>query len=332
VHKATASRALNDRTRGEVNHDTVRRVLAAARSLGYTPNALARGLRTARTSTVGVLLPDLTNPLFPPIVRGIEDVLSAHGYTALLANTDNDAVKERNAFTTLRSRQVDGFIVATARREDPSLVEAAEAGIPLVLVNRMTEGHELPAVAGDDAAGIGLAVRHLVELGHRRIAHLAGPQDTSTGVVRRSSFESALRGLGVPVAVRRVVLASAYSEAAGAEAMRTLLKQDRAVTAVVAANDLIALGALAVFAERGLQCPQDVSLVGYNDMPFLDKLCPPLTSVRIPHYEIGAEAARLLLEQLEGEPRQPRTVLLSPTLVVRQSTGAAPTRAREVSA
>src|SRR2546426_1544172 len=124
VHKATASRALNERTRGEVNSDTVRRVLAAARSLGYTPNALARGLRTARTSTVGVLLPDLTNPLFPPIVRGIEDVLSAHGYTALLANTDNDAAKERTAFTTLRSRQVDGFIVATARRDDPSLVEA----------------------------------------------------------------------------------------------------------------------------------------------------------------------------------------------------------------
>src|SRR5437870_1487517 len=110
--------------------------------------------------------------------------------------------------------------------------------------------------------------------------------------------------------------------------MRTLLNKDRSVTAVVAANDLIAPGALAVLAECGLRCPQDVSLVGYNDMPFLDKLCPPLTSVRIPHCEIGAESARLLLEQLEGGPRQPRTVLLSPTLVVRQSTGPAPTRAR----
>jgi LacI family transcriptional regulator len=320
VHKGTASRALNAATRSQVNGETAKRVLAAARALGYTPNAMARALRTARTQTVGILLPDLTNPLFPPIVRGVEDVLGRHGYTALLANTDNSPDKARTAFDALLARQVDGFIVATARREDPVVRDALAAGLRVVLVNRTTEKGHVSAVAGDDTAGISQVVDHLVGLGHRHIGHVAGPEATSTGMERRFAFEQAMRRHRLTLGPHAIVEAGGYSEIDGATAARHLFDADPQTTAVVAANDLIALGVLQVLTERGRACPLDVSVVGYNDMPFLDKLATPLTSVRIPHYELGAQSAQLLLDQLGPLPHQPRTILLPSQLIVRSST------------
>src|SRR5439155_6307238 len=145
VHKATASRAMNPLTRDQVNADTFRRILHAAERLGYVPNTVARGLRTNRTAAIGVLVPDLTNPLFPPIVRGITDRLAADGYTTLLANTDNDDEQERAQFAALESRRADGFILATARREHRLLARAAERGVPLVLVNRTVDDLDVPS-------------------------------------------------------------------------------------------------------------------------------------------------------------------------------------------
>jgi LacI family transcriptional regulator len=175
VHKSTASRALNPATSTQVKTATAPRVLRAARQLGYTPNAVARSLRTNRSFVVGVLLPDLTNPLFPPIVRGIEEVLSVQGYTALLSYTDDDDDRERTRFRALVDRQVDGFIIATGLRRHPLLDGAFEAGVPVVLVNRGTDQSMFPLASGDDATGAALAVDYLAELGHRAIAHLTGP-------------------------------------------------------------------------------------------------------------------------------------------------------------
>src|SRR3954462_584219 len=197
VHPATASRALNPQTRPLVNADTARKVLRAAESLGYQPNPIARSLKTARTTTVGLVIPDLTNPLFPPIVRGIADVLTPAGYSAWIVNTDNDPAREETQVESLRSRQVEGLIIATARREHPLLVRLHQMGVRMVLVNRRVDGLELPSVTADDDAGIEMAVTHLAALGHRRIAHLAGPQHTSTGVVRARAFRHAVRDLGL---------------------------------------------------------------------------------------------------------------------------------------
>ena len=323
VHPATASRALNPQTRPLVNTDTARKVLRAAESIGYQPNPIARSLKTARTSTVGLVIPDLTNPLFPPIVRGIEKVLAEVGYSAWIVNTDNDPAREERQVESLRSRQVEGLIVATARRTHPLLVRLHQQGVRMVLVNRRVDKLDLPAVTADDDAGVAMAVSHLAALGHTRIAHLAGPMDTSTGVARARAFRHAIRDHGLADDPALIVEAGYWSEAEGATALRTLLERDIRFTAIVAGNDLIALGCYDVFAELGIRCPGDISVVGFNDMPFLDKMSPPLTTVRIPQYEIGGEAARLLLDTIDDPERHARSVLLPPSLVVRASTAAA---------
>jgi LacI family transcriptional regulator, galactose operon repressor len=320
VHPATASRALNPATRGLVNAETARRVIKVAEGLGYRPNPIARGLKTAKSSTVGLVIPDLTNPLFPPIVRGIEDVLEPAGYSGLIVNTDSDLQREQAQVELLRSRQVEGLIVATALLDHPLLQDLHRQGVPMVMVNRRPQGLDLPSITPDDAAGIELAVEHLVSLGHRRIAHLAGPATTSTGVTRAKAFTAAMREHGLDVDPDLMIICDMWTEECGARSLRALLDEVGGITAVVAGNDLIALGCYDVFAERGIRCPDDISVVGFNDMPFLDKLAPPLTTVAIPHQQIGAEAARMLLEAIADPSRPARSVQLPLSLRVRGST------------
>lgn len=325
VHTATASRALNPATRSRVNDDTVERILRSAEQLGYQVNPLARGLRTSRTMTVGILIPDLTNPFYPPIIRGIDDELSPARYVALLGNTDNSPAKERTLFDTLRARQVDGFIIATARRHHPLIQEAAEAEVPMVLVSRTVRGLALPAVTLDDHAAIQLAVEHLHSLGHTSIGHVMGPASTSTSRARREGFVASCRAFGIKSDA--VVEADEFSTTEGQRACVELLDK-YAVTAIVGGNDLIALGCIATAAERGLSCPEDISITGLNDMDLLNRTSPPLTTVRTPKYQMGRSAGQLLLDRLAGGPTQPVEVRrLQPSLVVRGST-APPAAAR----
>jgi LacI family transcriptional regulator len=325
VHTSTASRAINERTRTLVDSQTVERVLTAAKELGYRPNSLARGLKTNRTFTVGMLLPDLTNPLFPPIVRGIEDTLGKADYTVILANTDNDEDKERTVLQALLSRSIDGLILATAQRAASDAIrELVDEGLPIVLVNRTMDDPAVSSITGDDRHGIGLAVEHLVALGHRRIAHVAGPQHVSTGLARYHGFLEAIRQAGLEPDPDLVVYADWFREETGAKAFRTLLQRDTGATAVVAANDLIALGCYDVLNERGLGVGTDVSIVGFNDMLFADKLCPPLTTIRIPHYEIGARAAQIVLEFIQGHRSDAVQLHLDAQLIERASTGPPP--------
>ena len=323
VHKATASRALNPKTSDQVNAATARRILTAAKRLRYQPNTVARSLSTNRSATVGVLIPDLTNPLFPLVVRGIEDALGARDYTALLANTDNVPEREQAQFDALLSRKVDGFLMATALRQDPLLVRAHALGVAIVLINRSTDAPLFPAVTGDDVAGVTAAVDHLIRLGHRCIAHLSGPSTMSTGFQRARAFRHAVDSHGLAPAETPVLECASYTEETGAAAARRLLDEAPGTTAILAGNDLIALGALQVLRERGRDCPGDVSVIGFNDMRFVDKLVPPLTTVHVPHHRLGAEAAQLLLEQLDSPHRTAKTVSLPLHLVVRGSTGPA---------
>ncbi|HZC42045.1 MAG TPA: LacI family DNA-binding transcriptional regulator, partial [Streptosporangiaceae bacterium] len=302
VHPATASRALNPETRLLVREDTARRVLDAAQTLGYRPNPVARSLRTRRSNTVGVLIPDLTNPLFPPIVRGIEDRLAAAGYVALIGNTDGDDERERIVFEQMRARHVDGFVLATVHLSSALLAEAGRADLPVVLVNRLAEDHSMPSVSADNERGMRLAVDHLSELGHRRIAHIAGPQDVSTGLSRYRGFDAALRAHATATDEDLVVVAKAFSIEEGHRCCRLLLAQGAPFTAIAAGNDMLAVGCYGALEEAGVRCPEDMSVVGFNDMPFIDRLRPPLTTIRFPHYQVGTEAAQLLLERIAGEP------------------------------
>jgi LacI family transcriptional regulator len=323
VHPATVSRALNEQTRALVNPETAERVFRAAEQLGYRPNPIARGLKTNRSFTVGVLIPDLTNPLFPPIMRGIEDRLGEAGYTLLTVNTDNDPDRERRHMQTLRDRQVDGLIAATARLHVDLLAEAAASGTPVVLVNRSLEDGSLPAVTVNDREGIRLAVDHMRRRGHTRIGHVAGPQNVSTGHQRYLGFIDAMGAASLEVPAERVSFSAAFTEPEGARACEELLEQEPQLSAIVAANDRLALGCYDTLEAHGLVCPDDVSITGFNDMPFVDRLRPPLTTVRVPQREIGEVAAELLLEQLANGARSARETLLEPTLVVRGSTAAA---------
>ncbi len=322
MHAGTASRALNTATRSLVNPDTAKKVMSAAEELGYRPNPLARGLKTNRSFTIGVLVPDLTNPLFPPIVRGIEDALATVGYTALLANSDNDPDKERLHFQTMKDRQVEGFIMATAERDHPLIEDAIAADVPIVLVNRTVDSSDVFAVITDDHKGTALAVDHLVGLDHVRIAHVGGPERYSTGKARYGGYLDAMKAASLKPDRKIIRFARTFTESEGAKVFKKLLDERKEFTAVVAGNDLLALGCYDVLADAGLRCPEDISIVGYNDIPFLDMLQPPLTTIRIPHYEIGSRATELVIERLQNPSTEPVTVKLEPQLVVRGSTSA----------
>jgi LacI family transcriptional regulator len=321
VHPATASRALNPGTRLLVSEETAQRVSEAAERLGYRPNPVARSLRTRRSHTIGVLIPDLNNPLFPPMLRGLEDRLAEAGYVALLGNTDADLNKERLVFDQMRARHVDGFVLATATRNSPILAEAAEAELPVVLMNRTAEDYPFSSVSVDNEQGERAAVAHLVSLGHARIGHIAGPRDVSTGAARLHGFLEGMRAHGLEVPEDRVSYASSYSIEEGARCGRELLSAPGGLTAIVAANDMLAVGCYGAFDELGLGCPQDESVIGFNDMPFMDRLRPPLSSVRFQHYQLGTEAARLLIERIAaGEGGPVKILFLAPELVARGST------------
>jgi LacI family transcriptional regulator len=319
VHPATASRALNPETRPLVNEVTSRRVLTAAAELGYRPNAVARSLRTKRSHTVGVLIPDLNNPLFPPIVRGLEDRLDADGYVALIGNTDGDSTRERRIIEQMQARHVDGFVLATAHLRNPLLGETADVGVPVVLMNRTAEDYSFPSVSVDNERGVRLAVGHLIALGHERIGYIAGPQDVSTGLARYRSFQAAMTAVGHEVRNELVAFADAFSIKEGYRCAKQVLAAGDC-TAVAAGNDMLAVGCYAALDEAGLHCPADISVVGFNNMPFIDMLRPPLTTVAFPHYQVGTQAAQLLIEQLNGDEGPVKVLSLAPELIARGST------------
>ena len=322
VHTATASRALNPAARDGVNSDTVRRVEQAARKLGYVPNTLARGLRTSRSYVVALAVPDITNALFPPIVRGAERVLSRAGYTLVLTDTNNDANTERSQIASMRARGVDGFIIATARWSDPAVRELVASDVPTVLVNRRDADSGLPYIGGDDRHGMQLCVEHLAALGHRSILHLAGPNNTSTGRERTAAFRSALRALGRSSA-GSVVECETYTEEAGATATHDLLARGVPFTALVAANDLIAMGVVDALREHGIACPDDVSVTGYNNLSYVGRVTPPLTTVGVPLNLMGELAAEALLRWIADPAGHTPVQSLLPVEFVERATTAA---------
>jgi LacI family transcriptional regulator len=320
---STVSRALRPETRSRVKPETVRRVLATADALGYRANPFARGLKDQRSMTIGMLVPDLGNPLFPPIVRGIEDGLRDRGYAMILANTDQDIGREETLLDVFVQRRVDGLVLATALRSYPLLDKLADARVPVVLVNRTMDESRLSMVSGDDHQGIGLAVKHLAQLGHRRIAFVGAALSASTGFNRYQYFRVWMQSLGLAVDDSLVVFAPWFTKDDGAVATAELLGRGSEFTAIVAASDMIALGCYRGLREQGLRVPDDVSVVGYNGSRWCDEFNPPLTSIHVPKYQIGLQTARLLLTMLEVQDASPTSVLLPTTLQVRASTGPA---------
>ena len=320
VHPSTVSRALSGAMSHLVAPAVAKRIRAAAAALGYQPNVTAAGLRTGRSGLIGVLAPDIADPGFPPILSGITETLGAEGYATIVVDVGPDPSRERELVDRLIARGVDGLVLATVALDDSIVSHCLAASVPVVLVNRADAGRKLPAVVTDDEAGMRLAVDHLVALGHRRIGHIAGPQHVSTGALRRAGFKAAATRAGLSAKDILIETARAYSREEGRRAALGLLDRKTRPTAIIAANDLLALGIYDALGERSLHCPSDVSVVGHNDMPYVDMLSPPLTTVRIAQRSMGNQAARLLLDAIIAPAAQRERVVLEPALIVRGST------------
>lgn len=322
VHISSASRALNPEKAHLVNPETAARVLAAARELGYTPDLVAQGLKHGSSRTIGVIVPDLANPFFAPVIHGISSVLEGAGYMALVADTLEDHLRLERAMEHLVKRRVDAMIIAAARLGDAELVRRlASSGLRIVLAVRDLPGSGLPSVTHDDERGAGLAAQHLASLGHRSVAQLRGPKDVDTFVRRTIGFERVARDLGLDeLSIQETALAPSLEE--GYRLMRIVLKNlEPRPTAVFAHNDLMAIGALDALREAGLRCPTHISIIGFNDSPLADHISPALTTIRQPAQQLGRFAAEIALALIRDQSRTPASVSLAPTLVARQSTG-----------
>ncbi len=320
MHQTTVSRALSPLTCHLVNEETVKIIKEAAKSLNFEPNPIASSLRTKKSMNIGVVIPDLRNPLFTEIVRGVQDTLDSAGYSCFIVNTDGDINKEVKLIKSMKARRVDGLILATARQQSNDL-EQILGDLPAVSINRTSANTHLPSVTTDEDHGTKLAVTHLFSKGHIEIAHLAGPSWSSTGSERANAFQREVKAVGLDFDEKSIEYCEAWTVEAGQKGAKFLLNKNKNITAIFAANDLLAMGLYDELAERKLKCPKDISVVGYNDIPFVDRITPALTTIRIPKYEIGSEASRLILSMLiEKSTNSTRHIRLTPELKVRHST------------
>lgn len=304
VSTATVSRALNG---GKISARAQRRVEEAVRALGYQRNTLARGLVTGKTGVVGVLVPDVLGPLYAQMARGIEDVLTPLGMQYTLVTSSRDVAREEVAARFLLEHQVDGLILIGSQLGADEL-SALVGDRPAVLVQREGDAAPLPTLSLDNAQGVRAALTHLFKRGHSQIVHIAGVR--RDGEAREQCYAATMEGAGLTPRV----IPSDSTEAGGVAAAEVLAAHPE-VTAVFCSNDRVALGLYHALRERGVRIPEDISVVGFDDLPWGEFLAPPLTTVRQPGREIGRLAARLLLG--EGDPADARTV--QPELVVRAS-------------
>lgn len=311
-----------------VREDTRRIVQEAAARLGYRASAVAQALRTRRTNTIGVLLADVANPSSPDFVRGIEDVAIRERFTLLLCNNDGDEARQVRQMRSLIDRQVDGMVLISQHCDSPAVREQLDSGIPFVLVQRHSARLQDNYVGADNAASLVAVAEYLAGLGHRRVGYVCGPAVSSAVTERFAAFRGAAQRLGLDMDPA-LVIAGDYGTEAGHQAAHTLLNLRHPPTAIVASNDMNALGVLDVAAERGIDVPGQLSVIGYDDIALARLARIDLTTIHLPRREIGAAAATLLLEQIRSGPARPppRSILFPTRLVIRSTTGPAPRQA-----
>jgi DNA-binding LacI/PurR family transcriptional regulator len=319
VSIATVSRALADPQ--AVSDELRLRVHEAARVLRYRPSRAARTLRVGTSQAVGVVIPDLQNPFFTAVVRGIDAVLQAAGYTLLLANSDEDPARERNSLETLRAEGVAGIVFVPINAARGSYRHLLVPPIHTVAVDRSPADLRADLVTVDNVGGTRIGVEHLIAMGHREVALLGGPSRHSTAREREQGYLQALQAAGLPLRPE-LVHCGDFREGGGYDGMMALMALPRRPTAVFVANNLMTLGALRALHEAAVRIPEEIALVGFDDMPWATSLNPPLTAINQPSQEIGSAAAELLLGRIARPDRAIRHLILETKLVVRASCGA----------
>jgi LacI family transcriptional regulator len=313
----TVSRALTGKP--DVGPETRARVRQAAERLDYTPNLLARSLVQGRTRTVGLVVTDCTNAFYATLIRAVEETVSRYGYGLLLATANEDPTKEAAGLRLLQERRIDGLLLSPVRVEAPHVAALAAEQIPHVLLSRRPAGYRGYFVGTDNLRGARLAVAHLVELGHRRIAHLSRADTVSSAVERIQGYRSELQGHGIAFDTDLVLTAPA-TVTGGAEAVPHLLGLNPRPSAIFAYSDLQAIGLQLALRDAGLRVPEDVSIIGFDGIELASYVSPPLTTIAQDIPRIGALGAEILVTQLTGTAPQRRSRLLRPKLVVRGST------------
>lgn len=300
------------------------RVVEAIRSMGYQPSALAQGLRKNRTNMLGMVIPDITNPFFPGVVRGVEDVAYKRSFRVILCNADNDPSKEASYVRELRSYHIAGLLIIPAAGPDIAghLRDYSSAAVPVVCLDRVPEGWKGDAVLVANAEGAYAATRHLIQMGHRYLAVISGPLNLTNAAERLKGFKRALTEAGIEIGPEFVQEAR-FDAASGYEAALRLLRMLPRPTAIFACNDLLAFGVLQAARELNLRCPEDLSIAGFDSLEFTKLTDPSLTSVYQPGYQLGATATHLLFQRIDGLRSAPKKVLL-PTELNKRNSVAAP--------
>jgi LacI family transcriptional regulator len=324
VSTATAGRAMGGY--GAVSPATRERVAAAAAQLGYRRNSLARSMITGTTHTLGLVVADIENPFFARAARGVADTARAAGYEVLLVNSDHDPATERAAVRTLHEKRVDGLIIAPASTDGgPHLAELLSQGTALVLLDRPIPAIEADAVVVDNEQAARGVVELLVRLGHRRIALLTGHELIHTNRARLAGYLRGLEIAGLPAEDDLIRMVD-YTRGAARQEMRVVLEMADSATALFATDNVMSLGAFEGAQLAGRAVPQEVSIVGFDDLEWTTIVRPPLTVVAQPVYQLGVTAARRLLARLGGDDSPPRLWTLETELIIRGSTGPAPRR------
>ena len=325
VSPSTVSRVLNRDPNLRISETSRLRILNIASQTGYRPNRLARSLRYQRSQVIGMLIPDITNPLFSALFRSVDDVASAAGYHVILCNTGDSESRFQEHLDALSDGHVDGLLITTAHRTDVTIEKLSSRRLPYVLMNRRRDTDEDASVIPDDRRGAQLAVEYLAGLGHRKIAHIAGSQEISRTASRLAGYRETMQSFDLPEIVHQIPTGG-MDETAGEHALIELMKSPEGnATAIFTANDLVALGVLAVARRLGVHVPADLSVVGCDDVPLAKYVQPSLTTIRYPFYDVGRLATEQLIKLISTQSSSDlgRIHLVLPVeLVLRESSSA----------
>jgi LacI family transcriptional regulator len=323
VSVATVSNVLNN-TRN-VSPKRKEKVLKAIKDLNYVPNAVARGLRVRESRTIGLVLPDIRNPFFPDLARGSEEIARSAGYTTLMMNTDDKEIELIKALNQIREGKIDGLIIVSAIERYVYLIEdLINEGYPIVLAHREMKKLNVDTVVGDDNQGSRTVVNHFISLGHQKIGMVTGSMDSTANIARTDGFLTAMKDANLDINPRWMIEGMGdYQKTFNEMRMLLSLPPENRPTAIFAINDIPALGVLDAVADLGLKVPDDLAVIGFDDLFFSSSLSIQLTTVRNPRYTMGQQAARILIDKINRKSNsKPKKLVLPVDLVIRRTCGA----------
>lgn len=310
----TVSRAINNKS--DIKEETKKRILEVTRELGYVRNDTAVALRTKKTGTIGVVIADNRNPFYAEVLNGMEEAAREKNYHIILANTQRDYKKEEEAINLLLAKRVDGLLITPVQDRDDDIRNLIDANIPFVVVGRDFENIQVDAIYNDEIKGGFLATEYLIKKGHKRIALIDGFLYKSPAKARLEGYKRALNKYNLPLDDSLVSVGDINMED-GYERTRQMLEKDLDFTAIFTYNDMMAFGSMQAIKERGLRIPEDIGLVGYDDIPYSSLISPPLTTIRLKKQELGVESVKLLFSRINGIRKKTKKIMLDVEIIVR---------------